>query len=53
MISLSFDENNNCNAVFIGTSIQERFDKILDKINIKWSYISYEDEDREEENEGD
>lgn len=49
VISLSFDEDNRCSAIFIGTSIQERFDRILDKIGIDWSYTSYEDENCEEE----
>lgn len=49
VLSLSFDEQNNCNGIFIGTSNQERFDKILDSFGIDWSYISYEDEDFEEE----
>lgn len=57
VLSLSFDEQNNCDGIFIGTSIQERFDKILDKIldkiDIDWSYTSYEDEDCEEEYEDD
>jgi hypothetical protein len=49
VLSLSFDEQNNCNGIFIGTSNQERFDKMLENIEIDWSYISYEDEDCEEE----
>ncbi|MDP9956578.1 hypothetical protein J2X97_002237 [Epilithonimonas hungarica] len=43
VLSLSFDEQNNCNGIFIGTSNQERFDKILDSFEIDWSYTSYED----------
>jgi hypothetical protein len=49
VISLSYDENNQCSAIFMGTSNQERFDKILDTVAIDWSYISYEDEDDGEE----
>ncbi|WP_300671987.1 SMI1/KNR4 family protein [Soonwooa sp.] len=51
VLSLSFDDQNNCNGIFIGTSNQERFDKILDSFEIDWSYTSYEDEDYEEESE--
>ena len=53
VLSLSFDEQNNCSGIFIGTSNQERFDKILDSLEIDWSYTSYEDEDCEEEYEDD
>jgi len=49
VISLSFDEGENCTGVFIGTSDQERFDGLLDRIAIDWSYTSYEDEDWDEE----
>lgn len=49
VISLSFDEQNNCEAVFIGTSNKKRFDRVLVNIEIEWSYISYEDEDFEED----
>ncbi|MBW1655443.1 SMI1/KNR4 family protein [Flavobacterium quisquiliarum] len=51
IISLSFDKNNNCTASFIGSSNQERFDAILDIIDIDWSYLSYDDEDYDEEDE--
>ncbi|HEY1194388.1 SMI1/KNR4 family protein [Flavobacterium sp.] len=54
VISLSFDKNNNCTAAFIGTSDQERFDSILDVIDIDWSYLSYDDDEEyyeDEENE--
>lgn len=50
VLSLSFDEQINCDGIFIGTNIQERFDKILDSLEIEWSYTSYENEDFEEEN---
>jgi len=49
VLSLSFDEKNNCNGIFIGTSNQKRFGKILDSFEIDWSYTSCEDEDCEEE----
>ena len=48
IISISLDENNNGDALFVGTSNQERFDYILDTINVDWSYVSYEDEECEE-----
>ncbi|MFD2941664.1 SMI1/KNR4 family protein [Flavobacterium notoginsengisoli] len=53
VISLSFDKDNNCTASFIGSSNQERFDAILDIIDIDWSYLSYDDEDYDEEDEED
>lgn len=49
VLSLSFDEQNSCDGIFIGTSDQGRFDKILENIEIDWYYTSYEDEDCEEE----
>ncbi len=48
VISASIDDRNNCAAIFIGTSNQQRFDKILDDINVNWSYISYEDDEDSE-----
>lgn len=48
VISLSFDDNNNCSAIFIGTSHQQRFDNLLDNLDVEWSYISYEDEEDDE-----
>jgi hypothetical protein len=53
VISLSFDKNNNCTAAFIGTSDQERFDEILDVIDIDWSYLSYDDDDDEYDDDDD
>lgn len=49
VLSLSFDENRNCTVIFIGTSYQNRFDDLLDNLNINWSYTSYEDEDCKED----
>lgn len=49
VISLSFDEQQNCAAAFVGTSDRERFDKILDHLDIDWSYTSDEDEDFDED----
>lgn len=51
VISLSFDDDGNCAAVFIGTSDQNTFDELLDEIEVEWSYISYEDEEEEDEEE--
>lgn len=51
VISISFDEEQNGTGIFIGTSNQARFDKMLDNIDVDWSYTSYEDEDAEEEDE--
>ncbi|QSW88671.1 MULTISPECIES: SMI1/KNR4 family protein [Flavobacterium] len=53
VISLSFDQNNNCHGAFIGTSIQDRFDEILDCIDIDWSYLSYDDEEFDEDDDED
>lgn len=51
VITLSFDDNSNCTAVFIGSSNQERFDKIIEGIDIDWSYLSYDDEEAYEDDE--
>ncbi|WP_343584015.1 SMI1/KNR4 family protein [Flavobacterium sp.] len=51
VISLSFDQENNCTGAFIGSSDQERFDAILDNMDIDWSYLSYDDEEYDEEDE--
>lgn len=44
VLSLSFDQDKNCIAIFIGTSDKKRFDNLLEHLNINWSYTSYEDE---------
>lgn len=49
VISISFNLEQNATAVFIGTSNQVRFDRLLELLDVDWSYISYEDEDGEEE----
>lgn len=49
VISLSFDKANNCTAAFIGTSHQDRFDSILENLDIDWSYLSYDDDEQYEE----
>ncbi|GAA3745343.1 MULTISPECIES: SMI1/KNR4 family protein [Flavobacterium] len=51
VISLSFDQENNCTGAFIGSSDQERFDAVLDNMCIDWSYLSYDDEEYDEEDE--
>lgn len=51
VISLSFDQENNCTAAFIGSSNQERFDAILENLDIDWSYLSYDDEEAYEDDE--
>lgn len=51
VISLSFDQENNCTGAFIGSSDQERFDAILENIDIDWSYLSYDDEEAYEDDE--
>lgn len=51
VISVSFDEKQRATGIFIGTSDQERFDKLLDDLDVDWSYVSYEDEDSEDEDE--
>lgn len=45
MISLSFDKDGNCTGAFIGTGNADRFNEMLDELDIAWSYISSEDED--------
>lgn len=44
VLSLSFDKDNTCTAIFIGSSYTEQFDYLLENFNINWSYTSYEDE---------
>lgn len=51
MISLSFDQENNCTGAFIGTNDQERFDAILENLDIDWSYLSYDDDEEYDEDE--
>ncbi|WP_299223887.1 SMI1/KNR4 family protein [uncultured Aquimarina sp.] len=43
VLSLNFDENSNCTAIFIGTSHKERFDNLLESLTVDWSYTSYEE----------
>jgi len=51
VISLSFDQENNCTGAFIGSSNQERFDAILENLDMDWSYLSYDEEEANEDDE--
>jgi len=51
VIILFFDDSNVCTGSFIGTSNQNRFDKMLDSLDIDWSYVSYDDEEYDEDDE--
>ena len=53
MISLSFDNEQNCSAIFIGTNDKARFDNMLDNLDVDWFYLSTEDMDDDEEEEED
>ena len=53
VISLSFDENQNCSGIFIGTNQRDRFDNMLDHLDVDWFYLSTEDMDDEDDNEDD
>lgn len=44
VISLSFDDKDVCTAIFIGTNHKERFDSLLETLDLDWSYVSYDDE---------
>jgi len=44
VINLSFDEAERCTGIFIGTSHKDRFDNLLEELDVDWSYVSYEDE---------
>lgn len=51
MVSLSFSKEGSCTGAFIGTNDADRFDNMLDQLEIAWDYISledYADEDDEE-----
>lgn len=45
VLSLCFDEAGHCNALFTGSSDAERFNRLLDAIDVEWSYIGDEDEE--------
>ena len=42
VMCLSYNNNNQCEALFIGTSYQENFEELLNKIPVNWSYRSDE-----------
>jgi len=48
MVSLSFDKAGNCTGAFIGTNNGDRFDNMLDQLDIAWDYISLEDEEEDD-----
>lgn len=48
ILILCFDDNQACNGIFVASNEQSKFDKILD-LDIDWSYVSYEDEDCEDD----
>lgn len=48
VIILCFDKTGECDGVFTGTNEQALFDKTLD-LAIDWSYVSYEDDDFEDD----
>ncbi len=51
-ISLCFDDEGQCTAVFVGTEDEERFAELLELFGYEdWSYTSYDDEDWEEDEE--
>ncbi|MCF3109429.1 hypothetical protein LL912_11645 [Niabella sp. CC-SYL272] len=43
VLSLSFAEAGHCNALFAGTSDAQRFGRLLDAIDVEWSYIADEE----------
>ena len=49
MISLSFDKDQNCTGIFIGTNHRDSFKNLLDHLDINWFYLSTEDMDDEED----
>jgi hypothetical protein len=49
MISLSFDSEQNCSGIFIGANDVDRFDNMLDKLDVDWFYLSTEDMDEEKD----
>ena len=51
MISLSFDSEQNCSGIFIGTNDEDRFNNMLDNLDVDWFYLSTEDMDDEEDEE--
>lgn len=48
VIALAFDSQGRSNGAFIGSQDQDRFDEMLEILDMDWSYVSYEDEDEAE-----
>ncbi|SHM42209.1 hypothetical protein SAMN05444266_10832 [Chitinophaga jiangningensis] len=44
VISVSVDEQGQWSGIFIGTQQDERFEALLERLDIDWDYISTEDE---------
>ncbi|MBV7530862.1 SMI1/KNR4 family protein [Chitinophaga sp. sic0106] len=44
VISVSVDQQGNWTGIFIGTQANERFEALLERLDIDWDYISTEDE---------
>ena len=51
VISLSFDAEEKCSGIFIGSANPNRFNNLLDQLELDWHYISTEDEEDEEDDE--
>lgn len=49
VISLSIDSEKNCSGIFIGTNDEDRFNKMIDTLDVDWFYLSTEDMDDYEE----
>lgn len=49
VICLSFDAEQQCNGLFIGTNDEARFDELLETLDVEWDYLSTDEMDMEEE----
>ncbi|MCP2040673.1 hypothetical protein L1281_001262 [Neisseria sp. HSC-16F19] len=49
VIALSFDDEGRSTGAFIGSQDQDYFDEMLEILDIDWSYVSYEDEEEEDD----
>jgi hypothetical protein len=47
VICLSFDQEGQCNGIFIGTNDEGRFDGLLETLDVEWDYLSTDDMDEE------
>lgn len=43
IISLSYDTEGQVEGIFIGSNDQNKFDAILNKLQVNWDYLSYDD----------